>query len=206
MSLHTLGLTRLRVVLVFAACESWACPVVEESGERGGINLDTGNYSNDNVDVKVHISTIHGLVMISQTAEYALRAVVYLADQDGSPRTTQQIAEATQVPAGYLAKVMQSLCRAELVRSQRGLYGGFTLSGDPAEMTALEVIDTVDPVRRIERCPLGNPQHDAQLCPLHRRLDDAAALVEESFGEATVEELRTQPRTRKAVCRFPCVT
>ena len=117
-----------------------------------------------------------------------------------------QIAKATQVPAGYLAKVMQSLCRAELVRSQRGLYGGFTLAGDPAEMTALEVIDTVDPVRRIERCPLGNPQHGAQLCPLHRRLDDAAALVEELFGEATVEELRTQPRRRKAACRFPCVT
>ena len=179
---------------------------VGECGERGGINLDRNNYRNHNSDVKVHISTIHRLVMISQTAEYALRAVVYLADQDGSPRTTQQIAEVTQVPAGYLAKVMQSLCRAGLIRSQRGLYGGFTLTGDPAEMTVLEVIDTVDPVRRIERCPLGNPQHDAQLCPLHRRLDDAAALVEESFGEATVDQLRTQPRTRKAVCRFPCVT
>ena len=45
--------------------------------------------------------------MITQTAEYALRAIVFLADQQGAPKTTQQIAEATQVPAGYLAKVMQ---------------------------------------------------------------------------------------------------
>ena len=47
--------------------------------------------------------------MISQTAEYALRAIVYLSDQERKPRTTVQIAKATQVPAGYLAKVMQSL-------------------------------------------------------------------------------------------------
>ncbi len=47
--------------------------------------------------------------MFSQTAEYALRAVVYLASQPGTPRTTQEIAKATQVPTGYLSKVMQSL-------------------------------------------------------------------------------------------------
>jgi len=47
--------------------------------------------------------------MISQTAEYALRAIVFLADQQGTARTTAQIAEVTQVPPGYLAKVMQSL-------------------------------------------------------------------------------------------------
>ena len=50
--------------------------------------------------------------MISQTAEYALRTITYLADQDRTPHTTAQIAEATQIPAGYLAKVMQSLSRA----------------------------------------------------------------------------------------------
>lgn len=47
--------------------------------------------------------------MISQTAEYALRAVVYLGSQTGQPTTTQRIAAATQVPVGYLSKVMQSL-------------------------------------------------------------------------------------------------
>ena len=73
--------------------------------------------------------------MISQTAEYALRAIVYLADQEGQPRTTAQIAEATQVPAGYLAKVMQALSKVRLVNSQRGLNGGFTLTRDANELT-----------------------------------------------------------------------
>ena len=49
--------------------------------------------------------------MFSQTAEYALRAVVSLADSDGRPLTTQQLAETTQVPLDYLSKVMQALGR-----------------------------------------------------------------------------------------------
>ena len=52
--------------------------------------------------------------MISQTAEYALRAVVYLAGTAGAPRTTSQISAATAAPAGYLSKVMQGLSRARL--------------------------------------------------------------------------------------------
>ena len=59
--------------------------------------------------------------MFSRTTEYALRAVVYLAAQDGAARTIGQIAEATRVPSDYLSKVMQNLRRAGLVQSQRGL-------------------------------------------------------------------------------------
>ena len=47
--------------------------------------------------------------MFSQTVEYALRAVVHLADQAPSPRTTDQIAAATRVPKAYLSKVLQGL-------------------------------------------------------------------------------------------------
>jgi DNA-binding IscR family transcriptional regulator len=53
--------------------------------------------------------------MFSQTAEYALRAVVALADSGGQPLTTQQISTVTQVPPDYLAKVMQALGRSGLV-------------------------------------------------------------------------------------------
>ena len=141
--------------------------------------------------------------MISQTAEYALRAIVYLADQAGAARTASQIAEATHVPAGYLAKLMQTLARAGLVRSQRGLRGGFTLAVAAEELTILSVINAVDPIRRFPTCPLGIPSHGTQLCPLHRRLDDAAQMVEAAFGETTVAELLEVPSRRKPLCRFP---
>jgi Rrf2 family protein len=140
--------------------------------------------------------------MVSQTAEYALRAVVYLAGQAG-PQTTSQIAKATHVPAGYLAKVMQSLGRAGVVRSQRGLNGGFTLTLPPAKLSILGVVNAVEPIRRITECPLGIPSHGRRLCPLHHRLDQAAAVVEKAFRETTVAELIVAPRKRKHLCRFP---
>lgn len=135
--------------------------------------------------------------MISQTAEYALRAIVYLADQSESPQTTQQIAEVTRVPAGYLAKVMQGLSRAGLVHAQRGLHGGFMLARPADELTVLDVVQAVDPLRRIERCPLGIQGH-LSLCPLHRRLDNAVALVEKALGSSTIAELLAEPKRGKA--------
>ncbi|HEX7449611.1 MAG TPA: Rrf2 family transcriptional regulator [Pirellulales bacterium] len=126
--------------------------------------------------------------MISQTAEYALRAIVFLADQSDAPQTTQQIAEVTRVPAGYLAKVMQGLSRCGLVRAQRGLHGGFSLAVPPKELTVLDVVQAVDPLRRIEHCPLGISSHRS-LCPLHGRLDSAVALVEKTLGSSTIADL-----------------
>ena len=66
--------------------------------------------------------------MFSQTVEYALRAVVHLADQAPSPRTTDQIATATLVPKAYLSKVLQGLCHAKIVQSKRGMGGGMVLT------------------------------------------------------------------------------
>ena len=144
--------------------------------------------------------------MISQTAEYALRAIVYLADQTGTSQTTVQIAETTKVPAGYLAKVMQNLSRAGLVKSQRGLNGGFTLARDPQLLSILAVVNAVDPIQRYPECPLGIESHGRRLCPLHDRLDQAAEMVEKAFGGTTVADLLAVPRHRKPLCRFPAVS
>jgi len=106
--------------------------------------------------------------MISQTTEYALRAVVYLAQHPDLSWTTKQIAAATRVPAGYLSKVLQGLSRAGLISSQRGRHGGFQIDGDPKQMSVLEVVNAVEPIRRISRCPLILVGHDLDLCPLHK--------------------------------------
>ncbi len=136
--------------------------------------------------------------MFSQTAEYALRSVVYLAAQSGAAQTTQQIAEVTRVPTGYLAKVMQALARAKLVSSQRGLHGGFTLARAADQLTVFDVIQAVDPIRRIRSCPLGLKGH-LNLCPLHRRLDQAIRLVEEALRGSTIAELLAEPDARKGI-------
>jgi Rrf2 family protein len=127
--------------------------------------------------------------MISQTAEYALRAVVCLGNTNGPPLTTQQIAETSHVPAGYLCKVLQLLGRSGLVQSQRGLHGGYLLAKDPADVSMLDVINAVDPIKRNNGCPLGIPGHNPIPCILHEKLGDAVDTVEKVFTEYTIAKL-----------------
>ena len=136
-------------------------------------------------------------MLFSQTAEYALRAAVLLADRADQPQTTRQIAEATRVPAGYLSKVLQAMGRAGLVTSQRGIGGGFVLAQDAGQISVLDVVNAVDPLQRIVTCPLGLKNHGGRLCPLHRKLDDALALIEEAFGSTMIGDLlHTRSKSR----------
>ena len=138
--------------------------------------------------------------MLSQTAEYALRAVVALGSQRGGTMTTQQIASWTRVPAGYLSKVLQALGRAGLVEGLRGQGGGFALARPMEQITALDVINAVDPVQRIQRCPLGRPEHEQRMCALHRRLDLGIALMEQVFGQTTIDELLDDSDLGRSLC------
>lgn len=141
--------------------------------------------------------------MISQTAEYALRAITQMAQNPNAPQTAQQIASVTCVPTPYLSKVLQLLVKAQLVLAQRGLHGGFTLRKPPEELTVYEIIQAVDPIKRITTCPLGLKAHGQNLCPLHRRLDEAAALVETAFRSTTIAEVLAEPTTSRPLCPFP---
>jgi Rrf2 family transcriptional regulator, nitric oxide-sensitive transcriptional repressor len=141
--------------------------------------------------------------MFSQTVEYALRAVVQLAGAAPDAQTTEQIARATKVPQAYLSKVLQSLVQAGIVRSQRGIGGGMALVKKPAELTILEVVNAVDPIRRIHSCPLDLAAHGTNLCPLHRRVDNALATVEDAFRHTTLQEVLDDPSESIPLCDFP---
>ncbi len=141
--------------------------------------------------------------MFSQSTEYALRAAVWLAENEGSPQTTQKIAAATQVPPAYLSKLLQSLARAGLVHGARGVGGGFELASPAAKVSVLDIVNAVDPVCRIKACPLNlNAHRGGRLCPLHRKLDDAIATIETSFRTTSLADvLGTNPRHRP-LCEF----
>jgi Rrf2 family protein len=141
--------------------------------------------------------------MLSQTVEYALRAVVFLASQSPRAQTTEKIAKATRVPPAYLSKVLQELNRAGLVVSQRGVGGGMSLAKTPDKLTILEVVNAVDPIGRIKECPLGLASHGVRLCPLHKRLDSALAMVENAFRKTTLAEVLAEPTTSVPLCDFP---
>ena len=132
--------------------------------------------------------------MISQTAEYALRAMVFLAMR-GAAATGQEIAEITKVPPGYLSKIMQQLGRCSLVNAQRGIGGGFVLARKPEEISILNVVNAVDPIKKITSCPLGLELHGLNLCPLHKRLSQATAEMEAAFAQSHLSELVSESKS-----------
>jgi Rrf2 family nitric oxide-sensitive transcriptional repressor len=126
--------------------------------------------------------------------------VAHLAYEAPSPRTTEQVAEATRVPPAYLSKVLQALSRGGIVKSQRGVGGGISLARPAEELTILEVVNAVEPIQRIRSCPLGLKSHGVRLCPLHRRIDDAMATVEAAFGSTTLAEILAEPTHSPPLC------
>ena len=126
---------------------------------------------------------------LTQTAEYALRAAAWLAQNHGEAQTAPQIATATQVPTSYLPKVLQPLVRAGLLSGQRGLGGGYALIPDPKNLTMLDVVNAVDPIQRIRQCPLSLESHGARLCPLHGVLDQLLEQEEKRLASVTLQDL-----------------
>ncbi|TWU25980.1 RrF2 family transcriptional regulator [Bythopirellula polymerisocia] len=137
--------------------------------------------------------------MLPKTAEYALRATVWLARTPEKAESADQLAESIQVPRRYLHKVLQDLVKAGLVRSQSGPGGGYKLDCNPASITILDVIKAVGPLQRIESCPLGLESHTS-LCPLHRELDNAFATVEAAFARVTVAALLNKSSNIPPLC------
>jgi Rrf2 family protein len=115
--------------------------------------------------------------------------MVALAGGRGQARTAEDLSRESKIPADYLSKVLNLLARAGIVTGQRGRGGGFQTVKPASELTVLQVITAVDPVKRIKTCPLGLAAHGENLCPLHRKLDDAAKTIEEAFGSTTIGSL-----------------
>lgn len=143
--------------------------------------------------------------MFTQTVEYALRVAVRLAATDPEPQTADDLAAATRVPRAYLSKVVQGMVRGGVAHSKRGVGGGVVLAKRPDRLSILEIVNAVDPIRRITTCPLGLPAHGEKLCPLHRRFDDALAHVEQAFASTTLAEVLAEPTTSVPLCPFPQV-
>src|SRR4051812_46529205 len=85
------------------------------------------------------------IAMLNQTADYALRALIYLAHspEDGYHQT-RDLAAALNVPANYLGKILQQLGHRQIVESQRGMNGGFRLARLPDQVRLFDVLAALD--------------------------------------------------------------
>lgn len=109
--------------------------------------------------------------MLTQTAEHALRALLFLAQRpEAGSVPADEIAEAIGAPRNYLSKTLNALARSGIVSGTRGPRGGFQLCVDPAELPIARVIDEFAPPSPHELCLLGGRRcNSASPCRAHGR-------------------------------------
>jgi Rrf2 family protein len=130
--------------------------------------------------------------MLSDTAEYALRATLYIA-QHASPESlvrTDQVAEALGVPRNYLSKILHQLAKHGVLVSSRGVQGGFRLVHAADEVELARIVELFDPVVPQRTCILGRPEcSDSRPCPAHGRWKGISQEVRGFFNKTTVGDL-----------------
>jgi Rrf2 family protein len=131
--------------------------------------------------------------MLSNSAEYALKAVLYIAGTPGDqPVRAAQVADELQIPGNYLSKILHELARAGLLQSFRGRTGGFILSRSPDDITLGEVVSCFDRITQpgglclLSRsgCDANNP------CSAHGRWSSVQATVQDFFENTKISHLR----------------
>jgi Rrf2 family protein len=136
--------------------------------------------------------------VLSQTAEYAVRAVLYLAERaNGASANVEEIADELSIPQNYLSKTLQQLARAGVLVSSRGKKGGFALATAPDRITLLEVVQPFDQIDGRRQCLLGRPTcSDIRPCEAHARWKKVSEPLAEFFRETTFGDLLRSPAGR----------
>lgn len=129
--------------------------------------------------------------MISQTGEYALRAVLYLAREGhGEPVSVDVVAEALDLPRNYLSKTLHTLAKRGVLDSMRGPRGGYSLADPPDQVPLYEIVKPFDQLEERETCLMGRKKcDDRSPCAAHRAWTEVTDHVLSFFRETTVQDL-----------------
>lgn len=127
--------------------------------------------------------------MLNQTTVYALRAMGFLARQEGnSPVLSSLIADEMEIPKNFLSKILNRLVQAGLVQAVRGRNGGVSLARPPAQIKLYDIVNLFMKMEDFKRCFLGLKDCDGS-CGLHIRWQIIAEQYEKMMNETTVEQL-----------------
>src|ERR1017187_3565176 len=130
-------------------------------------------------------------MIYSRSAEYAIRAFVHLARvQEGKYAMVKNIAEQEEIPAHFLAKILQQLARKGLLRSSKGPTGGFALRVDPNEIPLLDIVEAPDGVAPYQQCPSGLSEcSDDMPCAMHDGWIALRSRIMDYLGKNTIADL-----------------
>ena len=95
-------------------------------------------------------------MQITRETDYAMRCVLYLSSRTDRTVMVDEIAREMATPKSFLAKILQKLAKAEIVRSFRGVKGGFRLERKPEDISLLDVIEAIEGVVALNACAVDD--------------------------------------------------
>ncbi len=134
-------------------------------------------------------------MIITRATEYSIRAVLHLAGKyPAAVVSKQEICEAEGITPAFLTKILQPLIRGGIVRSKRGVAGGFALATAPEKLTLLDVMLAANEPLALNYCLMEG--HDCERscsCPVHRLWAEAKSNIEDIFSRQNLAELVSGP-------------
>ncbi len=130
--------------------------------------------------------------MLSKSSKYAIRAVLYLALHSSVEKKYSpiEIADAIDIPAPFLAKILQSLTKDDIISSIRGRNGGFYLTKKNKKNPLILVVNSIDGLHKFHECLLGLPVcSDENPCPIHHAVSPFKKQLEAELSNKSIDTL-----------------
>lgn len=140
-------------------------------------------------------------MIITRATDYSIRAVLRMAEHHPtSVISKHEICSAEGITPAFLAKILQPLIKNGIVRSKRGVAGGFALAKDPANLTVLDIMRAVEEPLELNKCLLENKPCDKEcVCPVHDLWLEARDRFEDVFSKRSLADLAKERTVRGVV-------
>lgn len=137
-------------------------------------------------------------MVITRATEYSIRAVLHLAAKHPTPVISkQEICEEEGITPAFLTKILQPLIRSGIVRSKRGVAGGFALAASPEKLTLLDVMRAAEEPMTLNLCLIDKHSCERNCsCPVHDLWAQARERIEEVFARRTLADLARERAER----------
>jgi Rrf2 family protein len=145
---------------------------------------------------------------LTNAGDYAIRSMIFIASlPEDAVVLRSEICESQKIPSSFMAKILRSLVRAQLLRSTRGVNGGFSLAKNPAEITLLDVLEAIEgPLSLTDCVPSPDECAHSANCPANAVWARVQDSIKKILNETTLEDLVSAPRRRNRVLFVPAPT
>lgn len=129
-------------------------------------------------------------MLITRKTDYAIRCVLYLSEKKGGLANVDEISKSMLIPKSFLAKILQKLEKAGIVKSSKGRKGGFSLVKEPKGVSLMEVIETMQGPLSINVCAIDKRKCSlSNICSVHPVWVKIRKEIEEKLVKINFEEL-----------------